>query len=168
MPRETPRSSRSSDPDPGKRALACALRILTRRDCSTAELARKLRDRGVADPLAGEVVEQLREAGYLDDRRFAREWAESAVRGGRGYGPRLRLELTRRGVPAEIVAGVLAAVAVDYDEGETLAALLAKKFAGFDPAAASDREKRRVMQYLQRRGFSTAAIFQAFRLTEGC
>ena len=168
MPREMPRSSRSSDPDPGKRALACALRILTRRDCSTAELTRKLGDRGIVDPLAGEVVARLQEAGYLDDRRFARQWAESAVRSGRGYGPRLRLELIRRGVPAEIVAGVLAAVAADYDESETLGALLARKFAGFNPAAAPDREKRRVMQYLQRRGFSTAAIFQAFRLTEGC
>jgi len=165
---EMPRSSKSSEPDAGKRALACALRILTRRDCSTAELARKLRDRGIADPLVGEVVARLQGAGYLDDRRFARAWAESAVENGRGYGPRLRLELARRGVPAEIVAEVLAVVAVEHDEEATLAALLARKFAGFKPAAASDREKRRVLHYLQRRGFSSSAIFQAFRLTEGC
>jgi len=163
-----PRSSKSSDPDAAKQALACALRLLTRRDRSSAELARKLRDRGIAEPLIGEVVARLLEAGYLDDRRFARAWAESAVRNGRGYGPRLRLELARRGVPDEIVAEVLADVAAEYEERETLAALLARKFAGFNPAAASDREKRRVLQYLQRRGFSSAAIFQAFRLTEGC
>jgi regulatory protein len=165
---EMPRSSKSSDPDAAKRAFDSALRILTRRDCSSAELARKLRDRGIADPLIGEVVTRLQGAGYLDDRRFARAWAESAVENGRGYGPRLRMELARRGVPDEIVAEVLAAVAAEYDEEATLAALLARKFAGFNPAATTDGEKRRVLQYLQRRGFSSAAIFQAFRLTEGC
>jgi regulatory protein len=165
---EMPRSSKSSEPDAAKRALDSALRILTRRDCSSAELARKLRDRRIAEPLVEEVVTRLLEAGYLDDRRFARAWAESAVQNGRGYGPRLRMELARRGVPNEVVAEVLAAVVAEHDEEATLAALLARKFAGFNPAAASDREKRRVLQYLQRRGFSTAAIFQAFRLTEGC
>ena len=165
---EMPRSSKSSDPDAAKQVLACALRLLTRRDRSSAELARKLGERGIAEPLVGEVVARLQGAGYLDDRRFARAWAESAVRSGRGYGPRLRLELVRRGVPDEIVAEVLLDVAAEYEEKETLAALLARKFAGFNPAAASDREKRRVLQYLQRRGFSSAAIFQAFRLTEEC
>jgi regulatory protein len=152
--------------DDGKRALAHALRILTRRDCTVAELTRKLRDSGIADALVGETVVRLQESGYLDDRRFARQWAESAIRNGRGYGPRLRLDLARRGVPAEIVTDLLASLAVDYDEIETLTALLSRKFAGFNPASASDREKRRVMQYLQRRGFSPAAIFRVFRRTE--
>jgi regulatory protein len=161
-------SSRSTEVEEGKGALAYALRALARRDHSEAELARKLRDRGVAAALAEDVIARLREAGYLDDRRFARQWAEAAVRGGRGYGPRLRQELSRRGVPDEVVAETLAAVTGEYGELETLTALLATKFAGFDPAAAPDREKRRVVHYLQRRGFSVAAIFQVFRMTEGC
>jgi len=150
--------------DDGKRLLAHALRVLTRRDLSVAQLTRKLRDSGIADSLVEETVARLQESGYLDDRRFARQWAESAIRNGRGYGPRLRLDLARRGVPAEIVTDLLASLAVEYDEIETLKGLLSRKFAGFNPAYASDREKRRVMQYLQRRGFSPAAIFHLFRM----
>jgi regulatory protein len=155
---------RSTERDEGKRALASALRILTRRDFSVAELTRRLKDKGISDTLVEETVARLEESRYLDDRRFARQWAESAIRNGRGYGPRLRQDLARQGVPAEIVADLLASMAVEYDELETLKGLLSRKFSGFDPASASDREKRRVMQYMQRRGFSPAVIFQAFRL----
>ena len=161
--------SRSSERDEGKRALASALRILTRRDRSVADLTARLKDKGISDTLVEETVARLVESGYLDDRRFARQWCESAIRNGRGYGPRLRLDLARQGVPAEIVADLLESMATEYDELEILKGLLSRKFAGFDPASAPDREKRRVMQYLQRRGFSTAAIFHAFRMaqTEG-
>ena len=157
---------KSTELDGGKRALATALRILTRRDMSSAELSRRLTDRGFPEALAGEAVTRLRDAGYLDDRRFARQWAESAIRNGRGYGPRLRMELARHRVPDEIAAEVLATLSAEYNETETLANLLARKFAGFDPSSATDREKRRVVQYLQRRGFSIAAIFEAFRMNQ--
>jgi regulatory protein len=157
---------RSTELDEGKRALASALRILARRDMSSAELSRRLTGRGFPEALAGETVTRLRDAGYLDDRRFARQWAESAIRNGRGYGPRLRLELARHHVPDEIAAEVLASLAAEYDEKETLTNLLARKFAGFNPSSATDREKRRVVQYLQRRGFSIAAIFESFRMNQ--
>jgi regulatory protein len=160
---------RSTEVDEGKRALASALRILARRDMSSAELCHRLTVRGFPETLAGETVSRLRDAGYLDDRRFARQWAESAIRNGRGYGLRLRLELARHRVPEEIAAEVLVALAAEYDETETLENLLARKFAGFNHSSATDREKRRVVLYLQRRGFSIAAIFEALRMnqTEG-
>ncbi len=163
---KSPPSLRNTDRDEEKEAMASALRILARRDATTSGLSRKLRDKGIAASLVDKTLARLQEAGYLDDRRFARHWAESAIRNGRGFGPRLRLDLARRGVPADIVADLLAALAAEYDEMETLASLLARKFAGFSPESATDREKRRVMQYLQRRGFSTAAIFQAFHRGE--
>ena len=100
----------------------------------------------------------LRTIANLHDRRP----------GDPGYGPRLRLELTRRGVPREIVTDIVADISASYAEEETLAALVARKFAGFDPQAASDRDTRRVVDYLQRRGFSTAAIFRFFRARDEC
>lgn len=151
--------------DEGKRALAYALRILSRRDSSVAGVVRKLIEKGFAEPVVTETIVRLQEYSYLDDRRFARQWAESAIRNGRGYGPRIRLDLARHGVPTEIVSETLSTLNAEYDEIETINSLLKRKFAGFCPASASDREKRRVIQYLQRRGFSIAAIFCAFRNT---
>src|SRR5574340_606464 len=123
-----------------KKALDWALKALGRRDHSEAELARKLCGKGVSPGVVAETIGRLKALHYLDDRRFAERWAESAVRNGRGYGPRLRLELSRKGVPAEVIAEVLAGVAAEFDETETLTAIMAAKFAGFDPRVAPDRE----------------------------
>ena len=153
--------------DDFEKAFACALGLLARRDRSIREMERKLRDRSYPDVISGEVIARLTKSGYLDDRRFAERWAESAVRNGRGYGPRLRLELLRKGIAREIVADVVAGVTAAYDELETLSALVAGKFARFDPVTATDRDKRRVVAYLQRRGFSLAAIFNLFNARDG-
>ncbi len=104
--------------------------------------------------------------GYLDDARFARQWAEAAVRNGKGYGSRLRFELQRRGIAVEIIEQVLAEIATDQTEPAMVKAVLARRFAGFAFHQATPREQRRIVQYLQRRGFSTAVIFQIFNGTE--
>jgi len=150
-----------------KKAFAYALGLLARRDRSMLEMERKLRDRSYPAGVCGEVIDCLTKSGYLDDRRFAERWAESAVRNGRGYGQRLRLELLRKGIDREIVTEVVAGVTAAYDELETLSGLVSGKFAGFDPETASDREKRRVVAYLQRRGFSMAAIFNLLNDRDG-
>jgi regulatory protein len=101
-------------------------------------------NRGFAVALAEETVSSLRQSGYLDDRRFARQWAESAIRNGRGFGHRLRLDLARQRVPEDIAAEVLASLSAEYDELEALSAILSRKFSAFDPSSATEREKRRV------------------------
>ena len=138
----------------------CSLRILALRDHSEAELRRKLAGKGYQDEEIGESVERLKELGYLDDLRFARSFASSAMRNGRGYGTRLKLELSRRGVAEGIVSEVLSELADEYGEKELLAELFARRYPGFDPETATDKEKRRVVGYLQRKGFSLSAIFR--------
>ncbi|HEX5773734.1 MAG TPA: regulatory protein RecX [Geomobilimonas sp.] len=149
--------------DQAQQAFAAALRILSRRDHSEAELRRKLGDRGYLDSVQDRVVARLKALGYLDDRRSARQWAESAVRSGRGFGPKLRMELTRRGFPSEIVEETLAGIAAHNDERDLVREILSRKFPAFDPLTASDRDRRRVMGYLQRRGFAAGVLFRMLR-----
>ncbi len=143
--------------------LALALNLLSRRDHSEAELRKKLIPKGFSTEALDEALARLKSAGYLDDRRFARSFAESALRNGRGYGFRLRLELSRRGIADEIIEETLAALGDEYEEVTTLSELMARKFEGFDPHQADERQKRRVISYFQRRGFSLAAIIRVFR-----
>jgi regulatory protein len=137
----------------------CSLRVLSLREHSEAELRRKLKEKGYEEPGIGESVARLKELGYLDDARFARLFASSAIRNGRGYGARLKLELARRGVAQEVVAQVLSELSEEFGESEVLARLMERRFAGFDPETATEKEKRRVIGYLQRKGFSLSAIF---------
>lgn len=149
--------------DEERRALAYAVKILAGRDHSEAELRRKLALKGFPDLAADSVVGKLRSLGYVDDERFARAWAESAIRNGRGYGCRLRADLSRRGVAEDVIGHTLQKVGEEHDESAVLADLMARKFAGFDSVHGDDRQKRRVIGYFQRRGFSLAAILKLLR-----
>jgi len=137
----------------------CSLRVLALRDHAEAELSRKLKEKGYREEEIEETVARLKQLGYIDDARFARSFASSALRNGRGYGSRLKLELARRGVAAGIVAEVLGEISQEFSEGELLAGVMARRYAGFDPESATDKEKRKVVGYLQRKGFSLSAIF---------
>ena len=149
--------------DEAKQALRTALKALSRRDHSEWEMRRALQRRGFSPDAVDSVVARLREAGYLDDARFARTFAESAVRNGRGYGVRIRIELLRRGVAESIIEESLGTLADEYEESALIRGLLAKRYPDFDPRSADDRQKRRVAGYFQRRGFSPAAILHVFR-----
>jgi len=140
-----------------------AINLLSRRDHTTVELKRKLASRGFSADSIVAVLERLAGEGYLDDRRFAERWTESAIQSGRGYGVRILQELQRRGVPHEIAATAVAAVAVEYPEHDSLAAIVARRFPTFDPAFSSLKEKQRIYSYLQRRGFSLQTITGFFK-----
>jgi regulatory protein len=149
--------------DEARRAHIFALKALARRDHSEAELRRKIADRGISAGIIDDLVDRLKESGYLDDRRFALRWAESAVRNGKGYGVRLRFELSRRGIPDDVASEISERIRAEYDEAEAIRALVDRKFSGFVTENSDERHKRRVISYLQRRGFSISAILQVFR-----
>ena len=145
-------------------AFDCALRVLALRDHSEAELRRKLKEKGYDEEGVEGSVARLKGLGYLDDARFARGFAASAIRNGRGYGTRLKLELARRGVAGEIVRETLEELGEEFGEAEVLAQTIARRYPGFDPAQASEKEKRKVVAYLQRKGFTLCAILAALKI----
>jgi len=142
-----------------------ALDILSRRDHSGAEMALKLRRKGVGEEEIEAVVARLRKLGYLDDRRLADRIAESALAGGKMVGPRLSRELARRGIPREVAAEAVERATDGHDLGEAVRAILAGKFPSFDPTAADAREKRRIVGWFQRRGYPLSTILEALRVS---
>jgi regulatory protein len=134
------------------RAYQYALKLLAARDYTSAMLKTKLCAREFNEADADTVVTRLSTEGWLDDRRFAERFAESALAAGRFFGPRLRMELRRRGVPAELVEDVLGRLQGEHDDQEGARSLLERRFPNFSFTTANDREKRRVITFLQRRG----------------
>jgi len=157
---------RSSEPSSPERAYLYALRLLTARDYTAARLREKLHGRGFDDSDVEAALGRMVTEGWVDDHRFAERFAESALASGRYYGRRLQQEMRRRGVQPELVAEVLGRVLMEYDETEEVRAIVDRRFNGFSFSSASDREKRRTIGFLQRRGFSLSAILQALRVTE--
>jgi regulatory protein len=156
---EKTRKSKDSDP------MAAALRLLERRDRSTAELTRDLHNRGYDEERTAAVIERCRELGYLNDRRFAEERARAMLRDGRGVGRRIELDLQRRGIGTGKARDAIDKAQREHPPEQVARDLLARRFPGFVYNQTNDRDKRRVMAFFQRRGFSLDLILAILRET---
>jgi regulatory protein len=128
-----------------------ALRCLAQREHSRAELARKLGSLGEADEVKAE-LDRLTELGLLSDARFADAYVRAKA--ARFGASRLRLELSRRGVNAELIA---ASLEDNCGSGELERArdIHRRKFT---EAPQDAREWARQARFLQGRGFSSEII----------
>ncbi len=130
-----------------------ALKRVSWRPRSEEEVRRALARHGVAVPVQDVVLQRLREAGLLDDRRFAQAWVENQ----QTFRPRsrraLRRELAAKGVPREIAEAALAGLDEEAAALEA-AAKAARRLRGL-PAEAF---RRRLGAALARRGFDSDVI----------
>ena len=128
-----------------------ALRHLSRRDHSRAELARKLAAHGDADEIDA-VIERMGELGLQSDTRYA----EAFVRGkaGRFGASRLRSELARRGIDRDLIDEAIAGECVESEADRARAVLRGR----FTEPPADAREWARQARFLQTRGFAPELI----------
>ena len=137
-----------SDTEPFKRAHAAALRFLSHRPRSEAEVRAHLHRRFSAT-LSQRVVESLKEDSLLDDSAFALLWKESRV----SHRPRsawaIKRELAAKGVRKGLAENAVRDVD-DYDTAYRAGLKLAGKLEEADIRIFH----RRLWGYLQRRGFS--------------
>ena len=137
-----------SDTEPFQRAHSAALRFLSHRQRSESEVRTRLQ-RSFPDPLVDQVIEALKERHVLDDSEFARLWTESRD----SLKPR-----SARAVKRELLAkGVELGLADDAVRG--LDDEESAYRAGFKQArryrdADFPTFRRRLLGYLQRRGFA--------------
>ena len=138
-----------------ERAKDVALRLLTVRDRSTAEIRRELGKRGAEPDVVDQVVQRLTEVGLLDDAKFARSWVSSRQSGRSLSRSRLGHELGERGVDAEAVQEALAGAAgEDFDTALDLARRRVRSMGGL----GADAMTRRLSGQLARRGFSWSVV----------
>lgn len=136
-----------------------AVRFLAVRPRSTWEVRQNLaRYRPQGRPLPPEhvdwVIRRLSELGYLDDLAFARYWVEQR----RQFNPRgthaLRHELRQKGLEPTIIDQVLAQEEDDVAAAEAAVRKQLPRWQHLDESA----RRRKVMGYLQRRGFDWATV----------
>jgi regulatory protein len=141
------------DADLHASSLNSALRLLSQRPRSEAEIRTRLRRRGYDAGTIEQVLVKLRERKLLDDLAFAQFWRESRE----NFRPRSRrlieLELRQKGVDAEAIAEVTAAV--DDELGAYKAAQKkARSLAGLDYHSF----RKRLGAFLRQRGFAYELI----------
>jgi len=143
-----------------------ALRLLGRRDHSTAELRSRLLAKGFAAEAVEQAIARGQELGYLDDARYVERLSRSLLATGRAAGPRLAQELRRRGLAEELIGAQLTAVRTAGAEEDALRELIARRFPAFDYAGADPGTRRRAVNFLLRRGFPLDRILNELKRTD--
>lgn len=142
-------------PDRTQALRVAALRLLTRRDHSRAELEKKLAAEAESAEQLAMVLDRLQAERLLSDHRYASH--RVATRASRYGDARLKQELRQQGISDDDIA---AAMPEAGDEAGRCRSVWARKFREL-PKSAEERAKQ--MRFLQYRGFSSEAIRQVFR-----
>ena len=139
-------------PQPPPSLKGRALRLLSGREHSRAELERKLKAHAPEPNLLAGALDELQAKGFIDEKRVI----ESVLhrRSDKLGAARIRQELQRKGLDPDAVANAVATLQVS--EVERAHAVWRKKFGA--AAAISASERGRQMRFLASRGFSSDAI----------
>lgn len=137
-----------SDVDAVHRAVDQAVRFLSYRPRSVAEVRRNLEQKDIAETVIEAAIERLIHLGYLDDLAFARYWLENRTT----FKPRgpmaLRYELKQKGVTDDIISEV-----VDQLDVDAAAYQAAQQKAVRLRGLTRQKFRHKLGGFLQRRGF---------------
>jgi regulatory protein len=150
--------------DSAAKAKKYAFRLLGYRSRSEKELEDRLQQKGFSGDEISFALKQLKEAGYIDDYALAMDLKRQAYDHKLFGYARTKKLLIDRGVPVQIVNAALM-----YDEeAETgkIRKLIGKKLRTLENYPA-DRRKKKLWDFLVRKGYSFSTINEVFRdLTE--
>jgi regulatory protein len=142
-----------------------ALRALGGRAHSAGELREKLRQRAERAHDVDAVLAKLKEAGYLDDKRFAENYAAARLEN-QGFGKmRVLRDLRQRRVAPNLAQQVTERTFQSTDETDLIEAFLKRKFRGkqLGPFLADPKNLAAAYRRLRYAGFSSGASIRVLK-----
>jgi len=140
---------------------AAALRFLKIRPRSIAELKEKLESKGFSGAEIETTLHDLMASKLLDDRAFTKSWINYRLARPFGF-RRIIRELTDKGIDQEIIEQAIAEIGEEYSP-EKIALELAQRRWNRLPAIDEQRKKKRVMDFLLRRGFEAGIVMKVIK-----
>ena len=122
---------------------------------SENELVQRLKLKKIPEETIREVISFLKEKRFIDDNVFAKAWLNSRLKRPLGL-RRIRQELRQKGIDKAVIETEVGSVK-NYSEAETVLEL-AKERLGKLKAVEPIKAKRRVYEFLLRRGFSSQVV----------
>lgn len=142
-----------------------ALRLLGGRAYSMGELREKMRQRAERAESVDGVIAKLKEAGYLDDRKFAENYAAARLEN-QGFGKmRVLRDLRQRRVAPQLAEKVAEQTFQSTDEIELIEAFLKRKFRGkqLGPFLKDPKNLAAAFRRLRYAGFSSGASIRVLK-----
>ena len=145
-----------------------AIKILARRAHSVSEMKKALIRRTTDEDLIQKVLARLKQNGYIDDARYAKQFARQRTEGRKQGKFRVARDLRARGVPDRHIEAALEEAAQNTDEAAVVRQRIARKLRGSERSGhlqvgrlgANLDEKKLASLYrsLLRSGFSSDVI----------
>jgi regulatory protein len=147
-----------------ERARNIVLKLLERGPKSSSELAEVLEKHEIPEVIANQVIKRFTEVELIDDSAYAQQLVASSRRTKGLARSMVMRKLSDKGLDQEIINQVASEIS---DEDElAVATEVAIKRLGQLAKLAPEVRNRRLIGYLQRRGFSSGVVFAAIREAE--
>jgi len=141
---------------------AAALRALMRRAHSVHEMRELLERRAERKDGVSAVMARLKQNHYLDDAKYAADFARTHAQARRQGRYRISRELRQRGVPDRHIEAALDAVFEETKESDLIRARLKRKLAQIK-GPLDERKRASLYRGLLRAGFSADAVRDELR-----
>jgi regulatory protein len=135
-----------------------AQRALMRRAYSISEMKKHLERRAENKELVPTIIARLRERNYLDDAKYALDYAAQHAKLRRQGRFRITRELRQRGVPDRYIDDALAKVFADTDESALLRTRLERRLTRLRGAPLDQKKTASIYRSLVAAGFSSELI----------
>ena len=151
------------DPDSSQAAYSRALRWLTARELSTAQVRSRLSERGFTETATAVAIQRLVQDRTLDDRRAGLAVARTEARVRRRGPRRVMSKLLSMQLDRELAREIVREQFGDEDEDQLLETALDRRLRDKPERVQDPGERRKLLAYLVRQGFSGSAASSALR-----
>jgi regulatory protein len=139
-----------------------AIKILMRRAHSVSEMKKALIRRTADEDLIQKVIARLKQNAYIDDARYAKQFARQRTEGRKQGKFRVARDLRARGVPDRHIEAALEEAAQNTDEAAVVRQRIERKLRSFR-GEIDDRKLASLYRSLLRAGFSSDVIRRELR-----
>lgn len=144
-----------------KQAKLKALSLLTDMDRTEVQLRQKLKQKAYEEDVIEQAIAYVKSFGYIDDAKYAQRFVESRKR--TKSKQEIVAMLKEKGVNRELIAQALEQCYSSEDAVEAIRHLAEKKHYSFEKS--TDKEKKKICEYLLRKGFYYEDIRQVIQVS---
>ena len=144
-----------------KQAKKKALKLLECMDRTEAQLRLKLKQGGYTEEVVEDAVSYVKSFGYINDARYAQRFVESRQHAKSKQ--EIYAALIQKGLAKDVIERAIETCYAEYSEMQTIQSIIRKKNISIE--TCGDAEKRKIYNYLARKGFRNEDIRQVIQVS---